>query len=78
MKFNLCDPLIINRIKWLSNYPEVQKKLREELLSNLEDPCNRFLKYEDVMSEKTPYLDAVIAEIQRCSGVAGGTTRQGE
>ncbi|KAG8959814.1 hypothetical protein FRC03_007444 [Tulasnella sp. 419] len=57
-------------LKLLTNHPEVQKKLRTELLSNLNEPENRNITYEDVgTGEKTPYLEAVVHEVLRCADV---------
>ncbi|KAG8913670.1 hypothetical protein FRC02_005351 [Tulasnella sp. 418] len=64
-------------IKFLTNNPRVQLKLREELTSNLSEPENRALTYEEIATgEKTPYLEAVVNEILRCAFVAAWTGRQ--
>lgn len=58
-------------LKLLSHHPAVQIKLKDHLekhgLFALE---NENLKYEDVRTEKVPYLEAVILEILRFSQIA--------
>ncbi|KAG8950971.1 hypothetical protein FRC03_012677 [Tulasnella sp. 419] len=64
-------------IKFLMNNPRVQLKLHEELTSNLSEPENRALTYDEIATgEKTPYLEAVVNEILRCAFVGGGMGRQ--
>lgn len=66
-------------MKFLTENPNVQQVLHNELLSALEDePQDRPLTFDDLMSsDKTPYLEAVVAEILRRGGVAAGASKQG-
>ncbi|KAG8909062.1 hypothetical protein FRC01_007163 [Tulasnella sp. 417] len=65
-------------MKFLTDAPEVQRALREELLGIVDDESEgRPLTFDEMASpEKTPYLEAVVAEILRLSIVAGGSTRR--
>ncbi|KAG8954880.1 hypothetical protein FRC04_010363 [Tulasnella sp. 424] len=65
-------------VKFLTDHPEVQRTLHAELCSAFEDLSeDRLLTYADVTSpDKTPYLEAVVAEILRCARIAEGTRRQ--
>ncbi|KAG8912667.1 hypothetical protein FRC01_004962 [Tulasnella sp. 417] len=65
-------------MKFLTDAPEVQRALREELLGIADDESEgRPLTFDEMASpEKTPYLEAVVAEILRLSIVAGGSTRR--
>ncbi|KAG8898786.1 hypothetical protein FRB99_007172 [Tulasnella sp. 403] len=64
-------------MKFLSDNPEAQYKLRAELLSALDDsPDKRPLTFADVNTpEKTPYLEAVVNEVLRLGRVAEGFRR---
>lgn len=66
-------------MKFLTENPHVQQTLHNELLSALEDaPQDRSLTFDDMMSaDKTPYLEAVVAEILRCGAVAPASSKQG-
>ncbi|KAG8915337.1 Hsp70 suppressor, GTPase facilitates ribosomal subunit dissociation [Tulasnella sp. 408] len=66
-------------MKFLTENPNVQQELHDELLSALEDaPQDRPLTFDDLMSpDKTPYLEAVVAEILRRGSVAAGSSKQG-
>ncbi|KAG8900859.1 hypothetical protein FRC00_010718 [Tulasnella sp. 408] len=59
-------------MKFLAENPQVQQILHSELLSALEDaPQDRPLTFDDMTSaDKTPYLEAVVAEVLRCAQVA--------
>ncbi|KIO21433.1 hypothetical protein M407DRAFT_28954 [Tulasnella calospora MUT 4182] len=65
-------------VKYLTENPQVQHLLHSELLSALEDvPQDRPLTFDDMMStDKTPYLEAVVAEILRCGKVAPAASKQ--
>ncbi|KIO33748.1 hypothetical protein M407DRAFT_240906 [Tulasnella calospora MUT 4182] len=64
-------------MKFLTEAPEVQRALRKELLNVDDESEGRPLTFDEMMSpEKTPYFEAVVAEILRLSIVAGGSTRQ--
>ncbi|KAG8984137.1 hypothetical protein FRB90_005547, partial [Tulasnella sp. 427] len=65
-------------VKLLTDHPDVQRKLNAELRGALEDLSeDRILTYADVNSpEKTPYLEATIAEILRRGPIAEATRRQ--
>ncbi|KAG8894578.1 hypothetical protein FRB99_001131 [Tulasnella sp. 403] len=63
-------------IKFLSDAPDVQRTLRAELLSRLDDsPDKRPLTFDDMSSEKVPYLEAVVAEMLRHGQVSEATSR---
>ncbi|KAG8954861.1 hypothetical protein FRC04_010344 [Tulasnella sp. 424] len=66
-------------VKFLTDHPEVQRTLHAELCSAFEDLSeDRLLTYADVTSpDKTPYLEAVVAEVLRCARAAEGSRRQG-
>ncbi|KAG8934296.1 hypothetical protein FRC02_010250 [Tulasnella sp. 418] len=65
--------------RFLAKHPQVQKKLHTELLTQLNEPENRILTYEDVSSpQKTPYLEAVAHEILRLAGVVGTIPREAQ
>ncbi|KAG8899757.1 hypothetical protein FRC01_010387, partial [Tulasnella sp. 417] len=65
-------------MKFLTENPRVQHILHSELLSALEDaPQDRPLTFDDLMStDKTGYLEAVVAEILRCGKVAPAASKQ--
>ncbi|KAG8978705.1 hypothetical protein FRC05_009978 [Tulasnella sp. 425] len=66
-------------MKFLTEAPDVQRTLHEELLATIGDEAEgRPLTFDKMMSpEKMPYLEAVVAEILRFALVApGGSTRQ--
>ncbi|KAG8913982.1 hypothetical protein FRC00_001149 [Tulasnella sp. 408] len=68
----------VNQMKFLTEAPDIQRALRKELLGVVTDGSEgRPVTFDEMMSpEKTPYLEAVVAEILRLSIVAGGSTRQ--
>ncbi|KAG9043804.1 hypothetical protein FS837_009106 [Tulasnella sp. UAMH 9824] len=64
---------------FLTETPEIQRALRQELLGVVASDGSegRPVTFDEMMSpEKTPYLEAVVAETLRLSIVAGGSTRQ--
>ncbi|KAG8922183.1 hypothetical protein FRC02_012080 [Tulasnella sp. 418] len=64
-------------IKFLMNHPNVQFKLREELLSSLQSPQDRLVTYDEIANgDKTPYLEAVVNEILRCAQVGAAINRE--
>lgn len=67
-------------MKFFAKAPHVQRTLRGELLSALEDaPDKRPITYADVSSaDRTPYLEAVVQEVLRCGRVAQATSKQGK
>lgn len=64
-------------MKYFAKAPHVQKALRAELLSVLDDsPEQRPLTFADVSSpEKTPYLEAVMHDVLRVARVAPATSK---
>ncbi|KAG8904273.1 hypothetical protein FRB99_001976 [Tulasnella sp. 403] len=63
-------------IKYLTDAPEVQRELRAELLSGLDNcPDKRPLTFDDVLTERVPYLEAVVYEILRHAQVTELTCR---
>lgn len=67
-------------MKYLAKAPHVQRTLRRELLSALDDsPDQRRLTFADVSSpEKTPYLEAVSHEIHRVAKVGPAVSKLGK
>ncbi|KAG8961483.1 hypothetical protein FRC00_012126, partial [Tulasnella sp. 408] len=65
-------------MKFLTEAPDIQRALRKELHGVVTDESEGSpVTFDEMMSpEKTPYLEAVVAEILRLSIVAGGSTRQ--
>ncbi|KAG8987464.1 hypothetical protein FRB90_003323 [Tulasnella sp. 427] len=65
-------------VKFLTDNPNAQRKLNAELRNAFDDLSeDRMLTYADVTSpDKTPYLEAVVAEVLRCARIAEGTRRQ--
>jgi len=62
-------------VKFLSGAPDVQRVLRAELLKLNDSPESRALTYMDVMSDNTPFLEAVVYEVLRYGQIAGGASR---
>ncbi|KAJ6608065.1 cytochrome P450, partial [Mycena sp. CBHHK59/15] len=63
-------------IKILCKHPDVQRKLRSELLNNLPAIATRPPTYAEISDESNlPYLSAVIYEILRCSRTALAVAR---
>ncbi|KAG8926931.1 hypothetical protein FRC01_008208 [Tulasnella sp. 417] len=65
-------------VKFLTENPEAQRTLHAELHAVFGDLSeDRLMTYADVTSlDKTPYLEAVVAEVLRCARVAEGTRRK--
>ncbi|KAG8959505.1 hypothetical protein FRC03_007900 [Tulasnella sp. 419] len=64
-------------IKFLARHPEVQIKLHEELMTNLVEPGNRAITYDEVAGgDITPYLEAVVHETLRVAQVGAATVRK--
>ncbi|KAG8995362.1 hypothetical protein FRB90_000204 [Tulasnella sp. 427] len=65
-------------VKFLTDNPSAQRRLNAELRNAFDDLSEeRMLTYADVTSpDKTPYLEAVVAEVLRCARIAEGTRRQ--
>ncbi|KAJ7459952.1 cytochrome P450 [Mycena latifolia] len=63
-------------VKILCKHPDVQRKLRSELLDNLPAIAMRPPTYAEISDESNlPYLSAVIYEILRCSRTASAVAR---
>jgi cytochrome P450 len=63
-------------VKILCKHPDVQRKLRTELLTNLPSIAARPPTYAEISDEvNLPYLSAVIYEILRCSRTASAVAR---
>lgn len=63
-------------LKILCKHPDVQHKLRSELLDNLPAITTRAPTYAEISDEANlPYLSAVLYEILRCSRTTSGVTR---
>jgi len=62
-------------VKYLADAPDVQRRLRAELKALEHYPESRDLTYQDVCTNKTPYLEAVVSEILRCAPPTPGDTR---
>jgi cytochrome P450 len=54
-------------IKYLTDYPEVQAKLRGILYDSIAHAkqCNRIPTFSEIRSARIPYLDAVVEEVNR-------------
>ena len=63
-------------LKYLSDSPQVQQRLRTDLLTEFSDAAAARTNpsAEDIAKHNIPYLDAVIEEILRC-GATGGAVR---
>lgn len=75
-RFVLLTGLLVS-MKFFAKAPHVQRTLRAELLSVLDDsPDERHLRFTDVSSpEKTPYLEAVLYEVLRVGRVGAATSK---
>ncbi len=62
----------------MTNNPDMQRKLRNHLLSRLPQIQDRPPDFEDLNAINTPYLEAVVHETLRMSRTAGGYSREGE
>jgi cytochrome P450 len=65
-------------VKYMTNHPEVQLKLRKHLNDVLPELQDRQPRFEDLNATKTPYLEAVVHEALRLSRTASGYGRDGE
>ncbi|ORY21756.1 cytochrome P450 [Naematelia encephala] len=63
-------------LKYMTNHPEVQRKLRKHMLEKLPEMQDRPPKFEDLNATNTPYLEAVVHETLRLSRTAGGYSRE--
>lgn len=61
-------------VKFLAAYQEVQRRLREELRAAFPDTSSP--SAHDIIHANLPYLEAFIAEVLRCSMIAGGVARK--
>lgn len=74
-----CDgTLTLQYLKFMTNHPQVQHKLRKHLLERLPELQDRPLTFEDLTPAKVPYLEAVVSECLRLSRTASGAAREGE
>lgn len=64
-------------LKYMTNHPEVQRKLRDHLIDRIPELQDRELTFDDVAATKVPYLEAVVQECLRLSRTAGGFAREG-
>jgi cytochrome P450 len=62
----------------MTNNPDIQHKLRNEMIKAFPEIEDRQPTYEDLNAANTPYLEAVVHETLRMSRTAGGYTREGE
>lgn len=62
--------------KFITNHPEVQRKLRDHLLERIPELQDRDMEYGDVDAKKVPYLEAVVQECLRLSRTASGFARE--
>jgi cytochrome P450 len=62
----------------MSNNPDIQHRLRSQLLGAIPELQDRPLTYDDLDTEHTPYLEAVIYEVLRISRMAIGVARDSE
>ena len=65
-------------LKFMTNNPDVQRKLRSHLLELIPELQDRDMTYEDVDAGKVPYLEAVVQECLRVARVASGFAREGK
>jgi cytochrome P450 len=65
-------------LKYMTNHPNVQRKLRAHLMDKVPELQDRDMVYEDVDPVKVPYLEAVVQETLRAARVASGFAREGE
>jgi len=65
-------------LKYLTNYPEVQRKLRASVLSCVPEIADRPPVFEEMNPETIPYLEAVVHEVLRISVVAPSFSRESE
>nr|XP_031860768.1 uncharacterized protein CI109_003812 [Kwoniella shandongensis]KAA5527840.1 hypothetical protein CI109_003812 [Kwoniella shandongensis] len=62
--------------KFMTNHPEVQRKLRAHLYERLPDVQNGTPSFEELNAANTPYLEAVVHETLRLARTAGGVSRE--
>jgi len=63
-------------VKYLARAPEVQRKLRRELVEQLPNPGERTITYKELSDSKLlPYLTAVVYEVLRVARVANAVNR---
>ena len=61
----------------MTNNPNVQRKLRDHILSRMPELQDRQPTFEDLNAVNVPYLEAVVFETLRLSRTAGGYVREG-
>ncbi|OCF44809.1 hypothetical protein I317_01298 [Kwoniella heveanensis CBS 569] len=61
--------------KFVTNHPQVQRKLRQHLQVRLTDLRDRQPTYEELSSSNVPYLEAVVHETLRLARTAGAYLR---
>jgi cytochrome P450 len=64
-------------IKYMTNHPEIQIKLRKHILEKVPELSDRQPTFEDLNAVTTPYLEAVVHEALRLSRTASGYGRDG-
>ena len=64
-------------LKYMTNHPDVQHKLRAHLLERIPEVIERDITYDDVDPAKVPYMEAVVQECLRLSRTASGFLREG-
>jgi cytochrome P450 len=62
-------------MKYMSNHPNVQRKLRAHVLATMPYIHDRPLRYEDLGPVAAPYLEAVVQETLRFSRTVAAFAR---
>ena len=63
--------------KYMTNHPDVQRKLRSHLLERIPEVHDRDLTIADIDPGVVPYLEAVVQESLRLARVGSGFAREG-
>ena len=63
-------------VKLFAKHPDVQSRAREHLRAAFGE--NKQPTVQEILNSHMPYLDALIAEILRCSNMVGGVMRQAQ
>lgn len=65
-------------LKFVTNHPHVQHKLRQHLLKRMPELQDRDMTYDDLTGDKLPYLEAVVHEVLRMARIAPALAREGQ